>query len=123
MPLSPSLPPSDVTHTHHSQPLLVRRRRRDRDGAVLPHQDSTFLYTEPLSCVAFWFAFEEATRDNGCLWVIPGSHKAGIKRRCAQRPFVLPPSALPSVLATTYVAERVPWPMLLLLLLALVWGV
>lgn len=25
---------------------------------VLPHQDSTFLYTEPLSCVAFWFAFE-----------------------------------------------------------------
>jgi hypothetical protein len=50
---------------------------------VSPHQDSTFLYTEPLSCVAFWFAFEEATRDNGCLWVIPGSHKHGIKRRSA----------------------------------------
>lgn len=50
-------------------------------GEVSPHQDSTFLYTEPLSCVAFWFAFEEATRDNGCLWVIPGSHKHGIKRR------------------------------------------
>jgi len=50
-------------------------------GEVSPHQDSTFLYTEPMSCVAFWFAFEDATRDNGCLWVIPRSHKNGIKRR------------------------------------------
>jgi len=50
-------------------------------GEVLPHQDSTFLYTEPLSCVAFWFAFEDATRENGCLWALPGSHKQGITHR------------------------------------------
>jgi len=39
------------------------------------HQDSTFLYTSPLSCHAFWFALEDCTINNGCLWVLPGSHK------------------------------------------------
>ncbi|MFO1351279.1 MAG: phytanoyl-CoA dioxygenase family protein [Gammaproteobacteria bacterium] len=43
-------------------------------GEVTCHQDSTFLYTEPLSCMGFWFALEDATVDNGCLWAIPGRH-------------------------------------------------
>ena len=38
-------------------------------------QDSTFLYTEPPSATGFWVALEEATIANGCLWVLPGSHK------------------------------------------------
>jgi len=50
-------------------------------GAVLPHQDATFLYTDPPTCVALWFALEDATKSNGCLWVLPGSHKQGIYRR------------------------------------------
>jgi len=29
------------------------------------NQDSTFLYTEPMSCIGFWLALEEATRENG----------------------------------------------------------
>lgn len=44
-------------------------------GAVPPHQDSTFLYTEPPSAVGFWYALEDATRENGCLSFLPGSHK------------------------------------------------
>ena len=43
-------------------------------GEVNCHQDSTFLYTEPLSCIGFWFALQDATRDNGCLWAVPGRH-------------------------------------------------
>jgi len=50
-------------------------------GEVAPHQDSTFLYTDPPSVVAFWFALEDATKDNGCLWVLPGSHKLPLARR------------------------------------------
>lgn len=44
-------------------------------GEVAPHQDSTFLHTEPLSCVGFWWALEDADRQNGCLWGYPGVHK------------------------------------------------
>lgn len=41
-------------------------------GEVVPHQDSSFIHTEPLSCVGLWWALEDATRDNGCLWAQPG---------------------------------------------------
>lgn len=44
-------------------------------GKVPSHQDSTFLYTEPLSAVGFWFALEDCTITNGCLSYLPGSHK------------------------------------------------
>ena len=50
-------------------------------GEVTCHQDATFLYTEPLKVVGLWFALEDATIDNGCLWAIPGGHKAGLKSR------------------------------------------
>jgi phytanoyl-CoA hydroxylase len=50
-------------------------------GEVNSHQDSTFLYTEPLTCLGFWFALEDATRENGCLWALPGGHTLGLKKR------------------------------------------
>ena len=50
-------------------------------GEVSWHQDSTFLYTEPESCVGFWFALEDAAVDNGCMHFIPGGHKMGLKQR------------------------------------------
>ena len=43
-------------------------------GVVDIHQDATFLYTEPSSCIGFWFALEDATKENGCLWAKPGGH-------------------------------------------------
>ncbi|SCV02031.1 LAMI_0G15302g1_1 [Lachancea mirantina] len=43
-------------------------------GAVPSHQDSVFLYTDPLSAVGFWIALGDATLDNGCLSFSPGSH-------------------------------------------------
>ena len=50
-------------------------------GAVVWHQDSTYIYTEPESCVGFWFALEDATVGNGCLYFIPGAHKQPLKQR------------------------------------------
>lgn len=50
-------------------------------GVVDVHQDSTFLFTDPLSCIGFWFALEDATRDNGCLWAEPGGHKTILRKR------------------------------------------
>eukprot|EP01133_Synstelium_polycarpum_P002552 gene2552-2926_t len=50
-------------------------------GEVGIHQDSTFLYTNPLTTHALWFAFEDAKIANGCLRALPGSHKLGINRR------------------------------------------
>lgn len=45
-------------------------------GEVVPHQDNTFLYTQPTTCTGLWLALEDATVVNGCLWAIPGSHKS-----------------------------------------------
>lgn len=50
-------------------------------GDVACHQDATFLYTEPLSVVGLWFALEDATLDNGCLWALPGGHEGPLRRR------------------------------------------
>jgi phytanoyl-CoA hydroxylase len=50
-------------------------------GEVTCHQDATFLYTEPLQMVGLWFALEDATVENGCLWAIPGGHKFALKSR------------------------------------------
>ncbi len=49
-------------------------------GEVVLHQDATFLRTEPPSVIGLWFALENADRTNGCLWAVPGAHRAGVHR-------------------------------------------
>ncbi len=55
-------------------------------GEVVCHQDSTYLYTEPESCVGFWFAIEDATLENGCMQFIPGGHRSPLKKRNYRKP-------------------------------------
>jgi phytanoyl-CoA hydroxylase len=43
-------------------------------GEVTCHQDGTFLASEPDTIIGLWVALEDATIENGCLWVIPGGH-------------------------------------------------
>lgn len=50
-------------------------------GEVACHQDSTFLYNEPIDMAGLWIALEDATIENGCLWVIPSGHRLGLKSR------------------------------------------
>jgi len=66
-------------------PLLLQSmyifKQPNIGGEVTCHQDSTFLYTEPVQMAGLWFALEDATVNNGCLWVIPGGHRLGLKSR------------------------------------------
>ncbi len=50
-------------------------------GEVTSHTDHTFLWTEPRSVTGFWFAIEEATLENGCMWALPGGHAIPVKQR------------------------------------------
>jgi phytanoyl-CoA hydroxylase len=68
-----------------AQPLLLQSmvifKGPRIGGEVTPHQDATFLYTEPSSVIGLWFALEDATCDNGCLEVLPGAHREGLRSR------------------------------------------
>ena len=50
-------------------------------GEVGCHQDAPFLYTDPVTVTGFWFAIEDATLDNGCLWAQPGGHRGPLRAR------------------------------------------
>ena len=50
------------------------------------HQDSnSWKQFVPYDFVSCWAAMDDATVDNGCLWVIPGSHKWGLISRERER--------------------------------------
>lgn len=70
-------------------------------GEVVCHQDSTYIYTEPESCIGFWFALEDATVENGCMYFIPGGHKLRLK----QRNYRVGENRL-----TTEILDPEPWP-------------
>ena len=42
------------------------------------HQDEFFIPTRDRSLLGAWIALDDATVENGCLWVIPGSHQQGV---------------------------------------------
>lgn len=42
------------------------------------HQDERFIPTRDRSLVGAWIAVDDANVDNGCLWVLPGSHRDGM---------------------------------------------
>jgi phytanoyl-CoA hydroxylase len=69
-------------------------------GEVSWHVDSTYLYTEPLSCIGFWFALEDATMENGAMWCLPGAHRMPLKSRFLRKDGKL----------TTEILDQTPWP-------------
>lgn len=64
------------------------------------HQDEWFIPTRDRSLTAAWIALDDAHVGNGCLWVLPGSHRRGIlwpqrdhddpRFDCAQESFGFP---------------------------------
>lgn len=45
-------------------------------GVVAWHQDySYWTRTQPMAHLTCWIALDDSTRDNGCLYYVPGSHK------------------------------------------------
>jgi phytanoyl-CoA hydroxylase len=41
------------------------------------HQDEFYIPTRDRSLIGVWIAIDNATIDNGCLWIIPGSQRTG----------------------------------------------
>ncbi len=78
-------------------------------GEVGIHQDATFLYTEPISVTGFWFAIEDATIDNGCLWAVPGSQR-GPLREVFKRNRLDDPAASDGTIMEPLSVEPVPGP-------------
>ena len=69
-------------------------------GEVTCHTDATFLYTEPQSVMGLWFALEDATTENGCLWALPGRHREALRSRFRRGPGGLAMETL----------DPTPWP-------------
>ena len=46
-------------------------------GFVPWHQDATYFGLDPLQQVTAWVALTPSTRDNGCVQLLPGSHRTG----------------------------------------------
>ena len=42
------------------------------------HQDSAYFSIEPMALATCWIALDDVTVENGCLRVIPGSHRNGV---------------------------------------------
>jgi len=42
------------------------------------HQDEYYIPTRDRSLGAAWIAIDDATIENGCLWIIPGSQQSGV---------------------------------------------
>jgi len=69
-------------------------------GEVRWHQDATFFDTTPISVTTFWFALQDAHRENGCLWVQPGGHHGPLRERFVRRGDV----------AEIKTLDTTPWP-------------
>ncbi|MGH6894506.1 MAG: phytanoyl-CoA dioxygenase family protein [Dongiaceae bacterium] len=86
------------------KPLLVQSmyifKQPRIGGEVTWHVDSTYLYTEPLSCIGLWFALEDATLENGAMWCLPGAHRLPLKSRFVRRDGEL----------VTKTLDASPWP-------------
>lgn len=77
-----------VVSLGYKSPLLLQSmyifKQPNIGGEVTCHQDATFLYTEPMSLTGLWFALEDATTENGCLYALAGGHQAALKSRFAR---------------------------------------
>jgi hypothetical protein len=62
------------------------------------HQDNRYLKVKPGTCVAAWMALDRCDEENGCLEVVPGSHKLDM---------VCP---VPSDMSQSFTGETVPIP-------------
>ncbi|XP_054715239.1 LOW QUALITY PROTEIN: phytanoyl-CoA dioxygenase domain-containing protein 1-like [Uloborus diversus] len=75
---------------HYKDPVVAHSQlifKKPEIGEVFrPHQDSTFLCTEPQLLFGIWIPLEDATIENGCLWFIPGSHNNEVFQRFVRNP-------------------------------------
>ena len=64
-----------VPKNHNGQALVSATSWHQDNGVVLPEADESEVLT-------VWFPLNEATVENGCLQIIPGSHRQGLHTHC-----------------------------------------
>ena len=63
------------------------KRPQDEGGIVQLHQDWTFVDESRYQAVGIWCPLVDVTEDNGCLRIVPGSHRLNSRPRGFQEPF------------------------------------
>ena len=48
-------------------------------GEVRWHQDASYLIADAPGVTGIWIAIEDASRENGCLWMQPGQHRSPLR--------------------------------------------
>ncbi|MGD8831643.1 MAG: phytanoyl-CoA dioxygenase family protein [Pseudomonadales bacterium] len=89
----------NVCFTH--QQFVSKAARADPRTDVPWHQDSGYGRLEPPTDLTVWIAMTETNPTNGCLWVLPGSHREGLKPHGRSGP----------LMAAQVEAEGIPVPM------------
>lgn len=54
-------------------------KQPDIGGEVRWHQDASYLSVEDGAGLGIWVALEDATQDNGCLWMMPGQQHSALR--------------------------------------------
>jgi len=93
------LPHRAVSSREGYSGLISQTPWHQDNGVVMPEADEATILT-------VWFPLTPATVDNGCLQVIPASHREGLIAHCPQPAgLTIPPAVLPAE------QEAVPLPM------------
>ncbi len=69
------------------RPLVPNANWHQDNGVVLPEADETQMLT-------VWFPLSDATVDNGCLELVPGSHRDGLLTHCPRDGILQIPTTL-----------------------------
>ncbi len=81
-----------LTELNYIDPVIVQSmyicKQPHIGGEVNCHQDGTYLFSEKQSVLGLWFALEDATLENGCLWAIPGGHATPLKSRLFRKGYI-----------------------------------
>ena len=67
----------NVCFTH--QQFVIKYPDEKRRTDIPWHQDNGYGRLEPPRDLTVWIALDDCTSANGCLWVLPGSEREGLK--------------------------------------------
>ncbi len=77
--------------------ILLKAAGTVEGGRIPWHQDGAYFKLIPEANISFWLALDEATEENGCMQVLPGTHTtifpslSGAQSNCRRD---APPAAL-----------------------------
>ena len=92
----------DNVQLHHTKVFI----KPPEKGAPFPmHQDAPYFPHEKHSMVAVIIHFDDAPLEKGCVRVVPGSHRAGVRDHLSDGGHQLPPEEFPVDDATPCPAE------------------